>query len=50
MFTANPTNGRRDQCAISALWGLGEVVVGGLVTPDSFTVNGDAGMVTLVDE
>jgi len=39
MFTANPLNGRRDQCLISASWGLGEAVVGGMVTPDSFTVD-----------
>jgi phosphohistidine swiveling domain-containing protein len=39
MFTANPMNGRRDQCVVSASWGLGEAVVGGMVTPDSFTVD-----------
>jgi phosphohistidine swiveling domain-containing protein len=35
LFTANPLNGRRDQAMINAAWGLGEAVVGGLVTPDS---------------
>ncbi len=39
MFTANPLNGRRDQTLINAAWGLGEAVVGGMVTPDSFTVD-----------
>ena len=39
MFTANPLNGRRDQAVINAAWGLGEAVVGGLVTPDTFTVD-----------
>ncbi len=39
MFTANPLNGRRDQTLINAAWGLGEAVVGGLVTPDTFTVD-----------
>ncbi|MDJ0754476.1 MAG: PEP/pyruvate-binding domain-containing protein [Ardenticatenaceae bacterium] len=38
LFTANPQNGRRDQCVISTSWGLGEAVVGGLVTPDTFTI------------
>ena len=35
MFTANPANGRRNEAAISAAWGLGESVVSGSVTPDS---------------
>jgi rifampicin phosphotransferase len=39
LFTANPINGQRGQAVISASWGLGEAVVGGLVTPDSFTVD-----------
>jgi phosphohistidine swiveling domain-containing protein len=38
MFTANPLNGRRDQAVINASWGLGEAIVGGLVTPDSLTL------------
>ncbi|RPI31575.1 MAG: phosphoenolpyruvate synthase, partial [Chloroflexota bacterium] len=38
LFTANPINGRRDQAVINASWGLGEAVVGGLVTPDTITV------------
>ncbi len=39
LFTANPLNGRRDQVMISAAWGLGEAVVGGLVTPDQLVVD-----------
>ena len=39
MFTANPLNGRRDETLINAAWGLGEAIVGGLVTPDSYTVD-----------
>ena len=35
MFTANPANGRRDEVMISAAWGLGEAVVGGLVDTDT---------------
>ncbi len=45
MFTANPLNGRRDQAVINATWGLGEAVVGGLVTPDSYTVDKANGQV-----
>jgi phosphohistidine swiveling domain-containing protein len=41
MFTANPLNGQRDQTVINASWGLGEAVVGGVVTPDTFTVRKD---------
>ncbi len=39
LFTANPTNGERDQILINATWGLGEAIVGGLVTPDSMVVD-----------
>ena len=45
LFTANPVTGRRDQAVISAAWGLGEAVVGGLVTPDSLTVDKASGAV-----
>ena len=45
MFTANPSNGRRDQVTISAAWGLGESVVSGSVTPDSIVVEKESGRV-----
>jgi phosphohistidine swiveling domain-containing protein len=45
MFTANPSNGRRDQVAISAAWGLGESVVSGSVTSDSIIVEKGSGRV-----
>jgi len=45
MFTANPLNGRRDQAVINAAWGLGEAIVGGLVTPDTYTVDRGTGQV-----
>jgi pyruvate,water dikinase len=45
LFTANPVTGRRDQAMISAAWGLGEAVVGGLVTPDALTVDKASGAV-----
>jgi phosphoenolpyruvate synthase/pyruvate phosphate dikinase len=37
LFTANPITGSRDQIVINASWGLGEAIVGGLVTPDTLT-------------
>jgi len=43
LFTADPVTGRRDQAVISAAWGLGEAVVGGLVTPDTLTVDKASG-------
>jgi phosphohistidine swiveling domain-containing protein len=45
MFTANPTNGRRDETVISAAWGLGESVVSGAVNTDNFVVREPDGMV-----
>jgi len=45
MFTANPVTGARGQAMISAAWGLGEAVVGGLVTPDGITVDKATGEV-----
>lgn len=39
MFTANPVSGARDELVIDANPGLGETVVGGLVTPDHFVVD-----------
>ena len=38
LFTANPINGEREQIVINATWGLGEAIVGGLVTPDTVIV------------
>jgi pyruvate,water dikinase len=34
LFTANPMTGARDEIVLDASWGLGEAIVGGLVTPD----------------
>ena len=39
MFTANPVSGVRDELVIDASLGLGEAVVGGLVTPDHFVLD-----------
>jgi len=45
MFTANPVNGHLEQSVITASWGLGEAVVGGLVDPDQIIVDPSAGRV-----
>ena len=39
MFTINPVTGREDELVIESSWGLGESVVGGKVTPDTFIVD-----------
>ena len=38
VFSANPVTGSRDEVVINAGWGLGESIVGGTTTPDSFIV------------
>jgi pyruvate,water dikinase len=38
MFTADPATGESEHVVIEAAWGLGEVVVGGQVTPDHYVV------------
>ncbi len=38
-MTLNPINGDRSKIVIDASWGLGETVVGGIVTPDNFVVD-----------
>ena len=45
MFTANPSNGRRDEVVISAAWGLGESVVSGSVNTDNIVVRKPDGTV-----
>lgn len=45
LFTANPSNGRRDQLVIGAAWGLGESVVGGTVSTDDHVVDAASGTV-----
>jgi rifampicin phosphotransferase len=39
MFTANPSNGHRNETVISAAWGLGESVVSGSVNTDNIVVS-----------
>ncbi len=45
LFTAHPVTGQRDQAMISAAWGLGEAIVGGMVTPDTLIVDKATGHV-----
>jgi phosphoenolpyruvate synthase/pyruvate phosphate dikinase len=37
-FSANPVTGQRGEVMIDASWGLGESIVGGSVTPDTYVV------------
>ena len=39
LFTANPATGERSELIVEASFGLGEAVVGGHVTPDSYIVD-----------
>ena len=41
MFTADPATGDRDRVVIEAAFGLGEVVVGGQVEPDTYVLSKD---------
>ncbi|MDQ3032552.1 MAG: phosphoenolpyruvate synthase [Myxococcota bacterium] len=45
MFTADPSTGERDSIVIEAAWGLGEVVVGGIVEPDTYVIERSSGAV-----
>jgi phosphoenolpyruvate synthase/pyruvate phosphate dikinase len=38
VFSANPVNGRLDEVVVNASYGLGESIVGGTTTPDTFVV------------
>jgi pyruvate,water dikinase len=38
VFSANPVTGKRDEIVINATWGLGESLVSGTVTPDTYLV------------
>lgn len=46
-FSANPITGDRDEVMITSNWGLGESVVGGTATPDTFIVRKDSHAVTM---
>lgn len=38
-FTVHPVTKDRNQMIIEAAWGLGELIVGGMVTPDSYVID-----------
>ena len=42
LFTANPTTGDRSEMIVNASFGLGEAIVSGEVTPDTFIVDRDS--------
>ena len=46
VFGANPVTGDRNEVVINASWGLGESIVGGTVTPDTFVVAKESQTVT----
>ncbi|MCZ6888083.1 MAG: PEP-utilizing enzyme [Gammaproteobacteria bacterium] len=39
LFTANPTTGDRSELIVNASFGLGEAIVGGQVTPDTYVLD-----------
>ena len=49
VFSANPITGSRDEVMINASWGLGESIVGGMVTPDTFVIEKSRLEVTMRD-
>jgi phosphoenolpyruvate synthase/pyruvate phosphate dikinase len=46
VFSANPVTGNRGEVLINASWGLGESIVGGTVTPDTYVVDKASGATT----
>jgi pyruvate,water dikinase len=39
MFTVHPATGEDNKIVIESIWGLGELIVGGQITPDSFVLD-----------
>jgi phosphoenolpyruvate synthase/pyruvate phosphate dikinase len=48
IFSANPITGQRAEIVVTASWGLGESLVGGAVTPDSWVIAQDT--LTIIDQ
>jgi hypothetical protein len=47
VFSVNPLTGSRDEAVVTASWGMGESIVGGTVTPDTYSVrNADLALVS----
>lgn len=44
-FSCNPITGRNDEVVINASWGLGESIVSGTVTPDTYIVQKHTGAI-----
>lgn len=44
LFTANPVNNNRAEMVLNASWGLGEAIVSGLVTPDTWILKKGGGI------
>lgn len=49
LFTANPATGERREIVINSSYGLGEAVVSGQVTPDTYIVDRDSGEVKHIE-
>lgn len=45
LFTADPTGNKKNTLIIEAIWGLGEYLVQGRVTPDQYLVNSQTGKI-----
>ena len=45
LFTANPATGERSEMVVNASYGLGEAVVSGQITPDTFIINRSDGSI-----
>jgi pyruvate,water dikinase len=45
LFTADPVSGRRGRVIVNGAWGLGEGVVSGLVSPDSWALGHDGAVI-----
>lgn len=45
IFTVDPMSGDRDKIIIEAIWGLGDYIVQGVVTPDHFSVSRATGKI-----
>ena len=39
LFTLNPTTGREEEMVVEAVWGMGESLVSGKMTPDRFVID-----------
>lgn len=39
MFTVNPATNDRTHLVVEAVWGLGEAIGGGQVTPDRYVID-----------